>query len=299
MQPVTAPALVPLSGGLFGARNHGVWINPPDPLDPGGRWKAVGWTFERRPCSVTFTRDPCDSTTAKVPAEGAGLRSGQPYLVVAGRTCSTTGWKTADYQSEAERVLMAEMWPQIAFELWRGDRAKAMGAPTPYFADDAQTGWVDLVVANGGGVGDSFLPKDALAAMDDALASSFGGQGLIHVPVAVLGVLVGDGIVEYEGGVWYSPGRNVVVADAGYDGSGPDSLGNPAGDLGGTDGAWIYGTGPVVIRHDTETTLVPGRDRWQEALAPGTNDLTWFAERLATAWWDCGHFGARVRLAGS
>ena len=65
-------------------------------------------------------------------------------------------------------------------------------------------------------------------------------------------------------------------------------------------GVWVYATGPLQIRLDTgPPTVTPTAGNLAEAVDRGVNDITYIAERPASAVWGCCHIGARLVRCGT
>jgi hypothetical protein len=117
---------------------------------------------------------------------------------------------------------------------------------------------------------------------------------MLHVQPQTAPNLLGARLVTDDAGVvqLVTILGNIVVADSGYDGTGP---GNEAPSAGY---AWIYATDLVTVRTD-DPVLIP--DTLAEALDRGQNGqpnrITFRAERFAAATFDAGcHFACKVQL---
>lgn len=300
IQVVTGPLPVPAQDGLRAARGLGVVENPADPLDPGADW-VRGFRFRRTPCKCGTVGNPCNFGDRPAATTSLGFRDVTPFLVRCGRVCTTRGFAAADYAAEAQTLLNAVQYDQIARELWRGDQAKAPdggGAawPNPYLADDDQPGFVNLVDVFGNPATDSFSPASGLAAMEMALAQCTVGLRVIHAPAAAVVLWGGLNLLRYEGNRTFTATGTMVIADTGYDGSGPDSLGNAAGTYADF---WIYGTGPLQLRLDPVVALDPPQGDFGAAVNRRVNEITYWAEKRAAIVWDCCHIGARIKAATS
>ena len=114
-----------------------------------------------------------------------------------------------------------------------------------------------------------------------------GRRIMVHVPVDVLERATTNGgyLLRDAGGVITTLMGDIVVADAGYPGTGPVGADatvdtQPAG----SDRQWIYTSQLVQVRLG-EVELLPGTLTAAQDLAAaldrGTNDLTVWAQRLA------------------
>jgi hypothetical protein len=211
-----APAKAQLTGSLLAAAL------------PGGssaRWEnGVSWRPER--CFTAAGFAPCDPTPGIPPYEPVGPQQTYPLGFRVRDVCTTLGGEL-----DAERVrrqVEAATSFHVARELWTGVLSTANPVDTyvnPFLADDPT-----VVATTASGV---LARLGALeqAAMEDA----YGQQVFLHVPAHVVLPIANE--LERRGELLYTPLGNVVVADAGYPGSGPADTGTE----------WAYSTGPVTV----------------------------------------------------
>lgn len=270
-QPVDAPQARPPKQGIVAAA--------PTIDDPSFRFGPFAFLPERCADGGRLAI-ACEGDTGTMALAGGRTEqaAGEGFLVYTGDSCSTIGARGVDLVDRAERHILVVQSFQIAAELWGGSLnldAKSLADP------DADT----LSAAGGGGM----TPLDALAAVDWGLGrATQGQQGMVHMTPQVLDHLVSVGPLRREGGLWLTPMDNVVVADAGYPGDGPN--GEPAGAT-----QWIYGSTMVYLRLGAVDT-VP--DKESEAVDRAVNDVEWWAWRPAAWEWDgCGHVAAEVNVA--
>lgn len=117
---------------------------------------------------------------------------------------------------------------------------------------------------------------------------------MIHCTPQTLVRWVAASAVRLEGGQYLSPLGNIVVADAGYDGSGPGGVAAGASQ-------WAYATGLISIRLSTPQ-VIPGDVETAQSIAQALNrednTLDVYAQRLALVQWDeCCHIAAELDLA--
>lgn len=198
----------------------------------------------------------------------------KPYYVYSADKCSAAGsWSSRDFAARATRKLLACESKLIEGELWTG-----AVAGNPAIASSAATSVTTSAVS----------PVVALMSLEEALADcSCGSVNMIHMRPYELGFLVENNILRREGNTWMTPMDNIVVPGRGYTGSSP--TGAPASPT----SAWMYATGMVTIMH-SPVRVIP--DGMHEALNRSLNDITFFAERAALAFWDstCCHLAAQV-----
>lgn len=304
-QVVTGPMNQARNDGLRAARGLGVIENPTDPLDPNRRWTR-GYRFNYGPCVAGFTLDPCEPDPSPPVISGPmGERWIEPFVVAVDRECSTWGWEAADYATEAARLLDANQYDIIARELWRGDQAILSGwtdpDPTPetggpgntYLAGDWDPEFLNLIEFNGGDPAvDTMSPVEALAALEQALTGCSPGPGLIHITKRLAIILASQSVLRADGGRLFTATGTQVIADGGYDGSGPDSLGKPEATA---TREWAYATGPITIRIETgEPLLTPPANKFEQAVDRVNNTIEFVAQRKASVSWGCCHIGVAV-----
>lgn len=273
---IPAPVATPPRYGLIAVA--------PTQDTPDGRWTA-GFAFTPEQCgqggraaiNCGGSTDVLDPDGNPTPVEG------DAFVVWAGDACSTFGLDARDYQGRARRQLAAIESYELANELWTGSLRDDTNAATP----DTMTNVALVDTSSDTVTNGAVSPLDALGCLEQGLGSTIRGQrGMIHVTPQMLVQLVGSGAVQWQGGVWVTPMQNLVVADAGYDGSGPNS---PAGAT-----TWAYATSMIYVRLGP-VEVIPGEQA--EAVDRALNDIRYLAERPVAYVWDhCAHLAAEVDL---
>lgn len=276
------PAQPPRYGLLVAAP---VTPTPPG-LPSGQRWQAgVSWNPEQCGVSGRAAIECAGGTIELHPGANAARVDADPFLVWASDQCSPFGFAARDWSGRATRQLEATQSFQIAQELWTGTLSTAEGLDNRALTDSASD-----TVTNGPA---SIL--DGFACLEQALGQcAQGRRGMIHVTPQVLAHLVTNNTVRVEGAQYLSPLGNIVVADAGYDGSGP-------GGVAASTSQWAYATGIIAVTLESSATLVPGDIAQAQAMAQALrrtdNTLTVFAQKLAMYQWDeCCHIAAELDL---
>lgn len=264
------PAAPPTVGLIASARL------PQDP--PGTRWQG-GFRYLPENCQGGNAIAGCDNSTSKTIATDIGIVGFQPVILWAGDKCSPQD-RTHDYKGRARRLLEADQSRQLAKEFWRGDLAKANPDwPNRFLADNTHVN-----VLNVG----TLSPVDALACLEDGLASCSGQRGMIHCTVGTAIHWANARLIERVGQYVMTINNTIVVADLGYDGSGPHGQARQVGHV------WAYGTDLVDVRLD-DVQVLP--DLELQALERTQNTFQYRAERLGAATWaGCCHVGVEIDL---
>lgn len=269
--PITAPPATPPVYSLVGA------------LRQLGRIRAAlpdGWVFDPEQCPPDrggIEELDCEGNTSELLAEdNPGLVAGDSFIVWAADRCSTLGWKARDYVGRAQRQLAAVESYFIAQAF-----AEGPGYLTQHSLDDAAA----TVVSSATGVD----VASGLVLLEAALAEAARGQqAMIHVTMGQLDRLAEANMITRDAGLWRTANGNVVIADAGYSGAGPD----------GADGEWIYATSMIELAMG-EPEIIPGTletaQAWAQAMNRAINDVEVRSQRIATFVWDeCVHLAVRV-----
>ncbi|MFJ3274021.1 cupin [Streptomyces sp. NPDC086776] len=203
----------------------------------GVEWMALGC------CPVQVWRDPClndeslggESPGAPVQKEFCrpSVEHAEPITVYAGSECSTMGWPYTEAREHAEASL--ELGEQQAVEAGFWSAKLALTA-------------TDLTPAEG-----PVSIAQGVAALEGCLAEQYGGVGVLHVPAGAAALLGCCNLVHEDSvtGSLRTLAGNCVIIGAGYSAmnTGPGNL--PADP--GT--AWLYITGPVVVRRGPTETV--------------------------------------------
>lgn len=244
------------------------------------RWgRGVTWTPEGCGGGGVVAAN-CAGISGREPTDRTGRTIADPFYVWASDECDSGGYAARDWQGRARRQLESTQSFQVARELWTGTLTRAELAAThtdqasPFLADSAQVITTKLAAARAIGVAEA-----------EAMACSKGRRLMIHAPVPVLQSAIDAGagyIARDTGGVLTTAMGNIVVADAGYPGTGP--LGPTFANSPDNTTQWIYATGLVQVRL-AAIEMLPGSLEdargVAEALDRGTNDITVWAQRLA------------------
>lgn len=245
--------------------------------------REVGFATNPENCGVSGTLPgvACNASGGKtIPANEAVVEA-WPFEVWAGDKCAP--WELGrDWQGRARRQLAASLSYQVAAELWIGTQAQAMAdAPNRFLAS------VDSDVLTDGPTS----ATDALAVLEYSLGQcAHGARGVIHATRHAATYWAQLGLLRREGAQLLTFLDTIVVADAGYDGSGPYSQVAEDGSQ------WAYATGTPIVRLGPER-LVPDGDDLGAAMNRSSNLVEYRAERSAAISWDgCCHLAAELDL---
>lgn len=238
----------------------------------GGRWQTgLAWRPER--CFTVAGFGPCNDSPAVPDEPDIILPEVYPVGYRVSDECTTLGGEldTSRVQRQADAVLSY----QLAHELWTG----ALSTADPVTVDGSPYINPHLASADATTVAtDSTTIAGRLGALEQAaMVQAFGQQVFLHVPAKYL-LEIGSMLV-FRGDSIYTPLGSVVVADAGYPGTGPA----------GTGDSWAYATGPVMAFR-TEVELAVDM---ASTLDRRTNRRkVWGTRYIAAAFDPCSHMAA-------
>ena len=266
-------------------------------ISDGTRWQA-GITFEPVGCGqYGGFHVPCNPggetpesltvKSAEVPS--VAIVEYEPYTVWHADACSTATFQSRDFSGRALARYVANESAYMAQELWDGAVATGAGYPNFYLAN----GDSDDV-----GNGVAFTADLALARLQDAAFSSGGyaGRVMVHAPRDIASLWYRNGIVRREGALLVDAFDNIVVADGGYSGTGPE------GQTRTDSAAWIYATDMVQVRRDGQVKLLPSTEEVMAgaAMDRDVNFVEWRVERLVAAYpAGCLHLAIEVDLCAN
>lgn len=235
-------------------------------------WLALGC------CPARDWADPCeDDSPGATPPEKEFCRPeaehARPITVYAGAECSALGFS---YEEAREQALAS-----LALGEQHAVEAGFMRTRLSMDAEDLTPPEGPLSIAQG------------VAALEGCLAESYGGVGVLHVPAGAAALLGCCNVLRENpatGGLRTLAG-NCAVIGAGYSYLNIGPGGQPAEP--GT--AWLYITGPLVIRRGP-IDVVPDRSRAAASVNPRTNDRKVLAERTYVVGTTCTACAVKVRV---
>ncbi|MGW6391215.1 cupin [Streptomyces sp. NPDC055103] len=223
----------------------------------GVEWLALGC------CPVREWIDPCeddespgDESPGSPPQKHfcrPATEHAAPLTVYSGAECSALGWSYAEARAHAEATLELGEQQGLEAAFWRYKLTADAIDLTP------EAGPVSIA--------------QGVAVLEGCLAESYGGRGTLHVPAGA-GALLGCCNLVRENpakGTLETLVGNCVIIGAGYSAMNTGPGGTPAEP--GT--AWLYITGPLVIRRGSAETI-PNRSA---SVNIRTNDRRVIVER--------------------
>lgn len=259
---------------------QGLLVSAQRPDTAGRRWEA-GIVFVPEAVNVDgvtgeFWWDGCTSDGGGVP-EWTDKTTGpacydpveyQPFEIIEAWERPATSFGRDEYQATARRLLAAGESRKAERAFW-GVAGASVGPAANSFLSEAATPTL--------GQG-SIL--SALARLQQYLADTIQGRGMIHARPYVVSLWQSAGMVISDGNLLLDVFGNIIVAGQGYDGSGPD-------------GGPLAASTPYVFEYAYATSMVQylaGEIRpvgtYDEALDIETNTVTVRAERLIATFTD-------------
>lgn len=292
-------AFTPLPYGLLSAVQL---VDDPDP-----HWQmGIEWTEDVCDVPFTVTGAPCGTPITAAPvASGIGSRAATPFAVMAWVPCAPIGQgqNLELIRERTERVLTNGESRAIEAAFWSG-QVTGTGTANPgtgtvyphlaanaeVFAEPQGAATVQLqtaatVVTSGTGVD----IVEGVAGIEAALASCYGGEGVIHVPAGAVAHLAAWSQIERRGNQLRTRLGNIVAAYASGNRQGPTGANAPSGQ------GWIYGTGAMFGRRTPirRAGQLPG-----EVIGRPENRTVYIVTRMYVLGFDCCHFAAQVSLGG-
>lgn len=245
------------------------------------RWEqGLAWIPER--CGTTYQLVPYCALPEEYEAPSVGAVYYQPVNLRFADTCTTMNGPLDE--DRVRRMAEAQTSFAVARELWTGAGSGDDPYPIPGDAGDHVNAALASADADTIG-GSAAAARVAIGRLEQAaLEVSHGQQVWLHVPVVALPQL--DGYVVRDGTQLITLAGNVVVADGGYPGTGPE--GEAAGAT-----VWAYATSPVAVLLSELAPIYDDRDTVEHR----TNTRTAWTERAVAATFDpCLHLATEFTL---
>lgn len=246
------------------------------------RWFA-GYSFNPEGCAQGGLFDPCaggNRIEYTGPLDG-GIDAPEvkPFVVYTSYRTGTYSLEDGRNIEELFRRADAQLSIVTSFYLEQQLWNDSAGIGNPKLSDAATT--VNSVV---------LTPNQALAELEGAIADcNAGGNMMIHMRPSMLSHILstGSSAIRRVGNVYLTAMDTIVVPGRGYPGTGPTGDGDAAEAVGQTE--WMYASpevqyrlGKVTHTPDEGSTI----ERLKEAIDRRSNDITVYAERVASATFD-------------
>lgn len=282
--PIFRPGPITQRYGLFQA----VPVNPEvTPLDGSAgttwrpHWADGGLVIDDELCddpnpyTVACTADLAAktfTTTNSVP--------GTPFVVYAGIVCGSVGYSEAEFQAKVTNRLLAgeQGVVEAVFSRQLNGQSRGLANATP----NATT--ITATSTTGG-----HLVADQVGALEEALYSTYGPRGVLHVPFQYGERMKAENIIEPDGNVFAGSGvwrtaLGTAVSIGNYEGYSPAGVAPVAGHT------WIYITGQAWVWRNPDVFV----STLQGSLNQTTNQVTFLAEREYIVTYECGAFALDV-----
>lgn len=238
-------------------------------------------------CSVDVdsTLPPCPTPVAAKSTDGGLLFcSADPFTVYGSYKCSTGGRPVGEAMTIASNRLSKNKERGVEKIFWTG--TTAVGTVNPSLqGGNPSCGIVPVDITPLSG---NLTPVQAVAALESFIVECIpGGIGVIHVTHGFLLFMNSNLLVREIDHKFYTPSGQLVIAGAGYPGSGPGNIPSILGET------WIYATGPVTV-YESDIFYTPSNV--DQAIDRRVNDITFYAEQTFAVIWECCIFCVRVSL---
>lgn len=265
-------------------RSHGLLtaVKPVYLEDP--HWQS-GFGFEND-CAVAAhaTLPPCpDPVAAKAVDGGLVFCRAEPFTVYGNYKCSTGGRPVSEAMTIATNRLNRNKEREVEKIFWTG--VTEVGTVDP----SLQGGNVSCEIFPVDITPDKPLtPLSAIAALESNIAECIpGGIGTINLNFGLLPYLARDHLLTEQDGNFYSPSGQLIIAGAGYPGSGPGNIPAQPGET------WAFATGQISVFmsdiFNTPSTV-------EEAINRKINDISFWAEQTFSIIWECCIFAVKIAL---
>lgn len=247
-------------------------------------WQAgMVWRSELCPAYALF--DPCGDGPDMPEDRSSGLVYYRPVAFRVVDACITrnVGFEIA----RVSRMAEATTSTALAHELWTGTATQDEPYDTPDGFGGTLTDQTNAYLAGPTAevISDAVAdPMEALGLLEERARQAAGGQNVfLHVPNRITTQLGAQ--LRRVGNLIYTQTDAVVVADPGYDGSGPPSQDETP------PGVWCYATGPICTYVDPLSTITEA----EVTVNRRTNRREVWAERMFAATFDpCCHFAIEI-----
>lgn len=180
------------------------------------RWEAGGVTWQALTCEpaqpLPFECAP-DESSEQLRFEDSGPNFGEakPFIVNGFFECGSVGFSPEDARALAEAHLISTEQTAAEKAFWNGDQQNYPNLANS--GGDADDTPYDAPTNLG-----SFSPMNAVAELEQFIATMYGSLGVIHVPRDIATRLLAKRLLHTYQGRLFTKLDTPVVAGAGYDG---------------------------------------------------------------------------------
>jgi hypothetical protein len=273
-EEVRRPGSLTPSYGLFkvvtamGTMNEG----SPMPVHAG----QGGLYYETHVCGLPycFETNCIETLGTKTIDDEFVIVNGDPFVIVTDLTCGLVGLTP-------ERTTNFLREKALAGEQARVEQVFSVGAcgAEPSLANSATPATA---------LGASANPVAAIAALEEALYSTYGLVGVIHAPYLAGAWLMANHLIEKDtAGIWRTA-AGTAVSIGNYDGLSPVGAAPAAG------ATWLYITGQVSIWRTPESEVF--YSPFAASIDRSTNQWNGYREREYIVAYECGAFATETTL---
>lgn len=234
-----------------------------------------GIRYETHVCGLPNCNETqCTGPVVKVLNDPFEVITGDPFLIVTPLSCGSVG-----LTEERTRAFLLEK--ATAGEQARVEQVFSAGAceANPSLANSTPLATALAASAN---------PVLAIGLLEEALYSTYGLAGVLHVPYFAGPWLAANHLIEKDpAGIWRTP-AGTYVSIGNYDGTSPAGVAPAAGT------AWIYITGQVSIWRAAESEVF--YSPFAQSLDRATNQWKGYREREYVLTYECGAFATETTL---
>lgn len=237
-------------------------------------------------CSVdaSSTLFPCPAVTGKTTDDGLVFCSADPFTVYGSYKCSTGGRPIQESITIASNRLRRNKERAVEQIFWTG--ITPVGTVNPSLQGGNTS--CDILPIDLTPISGALTPVAAIAALESSIADCIpGAMGVIHMNFGMLPYMALNYLLIEKNGKLYTPSGQLIVAGAGYPGSGPANVAVAAGET------WIFATGPMAV-YNSSIFLTPSQI--DQAVDRSLNNITFFAEQTYAVIWECCIFAVKVVL---
>lgn len=258
-------------------------LEPIQVSDP--HWQS-GFEWESD-CSVetSGTLPPCPEPVASKATDGGLVFcTAEPFTVYGSYKCSTGGRSVSEAMEIAANRLRRNKESGVESIFWTGNTSVGTISPSLQGGNPSCDIFpIDLTPSSG-----AVTPVTAIATIESNMVECIpGGVGVFHVNLGFLEFLHSNLLAKESKGKFYTPAGQLIIAGAGYPGTGP---GNIPVDPGET---WVFATGLMAV-YSSDIFYTPS-DIGQ-AIDRRINDITFYAEQTFSVIWECCSFCIRTKL---